>query len=183
VWLTPIPVGLREAAVAALDREDVVGFLTKASNDAGLSLVAKNVGELTERRLYEPALLHAWVGTRTNHIRCPMRVIRGLFEAADRERLRASGDPMPGEGPFTVYRGVAGRGPARRVRGISWTASLERAIWFARRYPNLADPAVYQLDVPQDAVLACVDDRQESEFLLLVDAAARPRLITGALRA
>jgi hypothetical protein len=78
----------------------------------------------------------------------------------------------------TVYRGVAGRGSARRVRGLSWTFSLEVAAWFAHRGSTifrLPDPAVYQLIVPEHQVLAYSDGRREGELLVLCDASSRPR--------
>src|SRR5215471_6491506 len=41
--------------------------------------------------------------------------MRSLFEAADRSKLREARDPLPNTGPFTSFRGVGGRGSARRV--------------------------------------------------------------------
>jgi hypothetical protein len=89
-----------------------------------------------------------------------------MFRVADRARLRAAGDPLP-EPPFTLYRGVAGRGPARRVRGFSWTASRERGPWFADRFTSLLhDPAVYTITVGEESILAYVNERQEEEFIV-----------------
>jgi hypothetical protein len=89
-----------------------------------------------------------------------------MFTRADRTKLRAAGDPLPGAGPFTVYRGVAGRGPARRVRGLSWTDDVEKAAWFAQRLPGLSDPAIYRVIVEGNEVFACNFGRGEREFIV-----------------
>ena len=70
---------------------------------------------------FGPALTQSW--------------IRGLLGWADREKLRACGDPLPGPGPFTIYRGVSS---ATCERGTSWTGTLERAWWFANRLGIIA---------------------------------------------
>jgi hypothetical protein len=63
------------------------------------------------------------------------------------------------------------------VRGYSWTASLERATWFARRFSYLEDPTVYRVTAPEAAVLAYVNaekGRDEQEFLVLLPPTVRP---------
>ena len=115
--------------------------------------------------LYEDALLLAYMGCSLNNHDFPLDSLRFLFDWADRERLRASGEPLPGPGPFILYRGVAGKGPARRVRGISWTRSVERARWFANQ-AGLHDPGVYRVEVEETSVLVYINVRQEDEFLI-----------------
>ncbi len=103
-----------------------------------------------------------------------MRAKRSLmFQSADRARLRAEGDPLPGHGPFTIYRGVAGDEPVRRVCGLSWTASLEMAREFAERFA-LPDPGVYQITVEESNVLAYVNAKGEEEFIVLLPESAEP---------
>ena len=121
------------------------------------------------------------IGTSMNHSKWPIRTLRKLFDRADRDRLRAAGDPIPGVGPFTIYRGVGGRGRARHVRGLSWPASRERARWFAQRAQifGLHDPAVYCVTVDACHVLAFVDSadangRGEEEFVVLLPQTLRP---------
>jgi hypothetical protein len=178
LWLDPIPEGLRTLAAENLDAGDVVGFLCRTSNVHSLDLVYWNLDALRARGLYERALLEAWAATRTNNHHWPVHELRYLFIQADRERLRAASDPLPGPGPFTVYRGVGGRGPARRVRGLAWTASEDKAWWFADRadWFRLADPAVYRVTVDEAHVLAYLNEsqRNEQEFLVLLPATARP---------
>jgi hypothetical protein len=173
MWLDPIPATLRGDALAELDRGDAVGFLCKAGNEYGLDLIYFNEQALKKRDVYESALLHAFIGTRTNNARWSMRDLVYLFGSADRARLRAAGQPLPAP-PFNLYRGVAGRGPARRVRSFSWTASPERALWFAKRFPGLHDPAIYTVTVGEADILEYVNDRQEQEFIVDLPASCRP---------
>jgi hypothetical protein len=170
VCLDGIPEVLHHEALACLQQRDVVGFLIKADNQLGLSLVARNAGLLASLEMYEIALLHALTSPRLNNSHWPPRKLHTLVARADPKRLRAAGDPLPGPGPYTLYRGVGGRGRARRVHGLSWTSSRRVAIWFANRAAScgLPDPAVYVITVPTRAVLAYSNDRQEEEFLVHV---------------
>jgi hypothetical protein len=109
-------------------------------------------------------LLVAYEKTRTNFSGWPLAGVKLLFRIADRKKLLESGEPLPGDGPFTIYRGVSGRGAARRIRGISWTGSLERAIWFAKRF-HLEKPTVFKVVVDKSLIYAYDNGRQEAEFL------------------
>jgi len=153
----------------------VSGFLITAGNEHSMALVSRNIEFLSARGLYEDALLDAFTAPHGNNSGWPAKHLRVLLKLADRDRLRACGDPLPGPGPFTVYRGVAGRGAARRVRGLSWTGDPGRARWFANRSGlcGLHDPAVFQMTIPASAVLAYVNEREEQEFLVLVPASVR----------
>jgi hypothetical protein len=121
---------------------------------------------LRERGLYEPALLYAFMTPKINNCGWPVSRLRELLGNADRDRLRQAGADLPGAGPFTLFRGVAGRGTQRRVRGLSWTLSFEKARWFATRYDWLPQPAVYHVVIDAEDVLAYVTDRNEEEFLV-----------------
>lgn len=179
MWLEPIPPPLRDRAVEALDAGDVVGFLVTASNESSLDLVFWNQAHLQARGVYERGLMAAFIATRTNNHGWPLDHLRLLFELADRDRLRNEGDPLPGTGPFTVYRGVAGHGLARRVRGLSWTASPEQAAWFAGRL-ELHDPAVFRVTVDENRVLAYSNERYEQEFIVSLPQSLRPmRVLDG----
>jgi hypothetical protein len=143
---------------------DILAVLICMPNTRNLRFVWDNFPILKERGFYEVALLHSWTITRTNYSGWPVSAIEFLFQIADRKRLREAGDPLPGDGPFTVFRGVSGNGAKRRVRGISWTASLERAVWFAKRFP-FEKPTVFKAIVGEPLIYAFCNDRDESEFL------------------
>lgn len=165
--LTDIPPALHRQAREAFEQGDVQGFLGYADNLYGLNIVFRNLPFLLRRSLYEQALFRAVTQTRTNHYG-GFGLLRFLVGMADRARLLASGDPLPGPGPFVLYRGVGGNGRARYIRGFSWTASLDRAIWFADRATRygLSNPAVYRAEVPAKYVLFHTNDRQEEEFFV-----------------
>jgi hypothetical protein len=173
LWLKPIPHVLREYAHAALESGDVTGFLCAAENEHSLELVYFNRKILIQMGLYEVGLLHAFIATRTNNFKWPLHELRYMFATADRSRLRAAGEPLPGPGPFTIFRGVSGIGPARRVRGVSWTTSEEKARWFALRH-SLPNPDVFRATVNEADVLAYTDDRSEQEFLVLLAEGNKP---------
>jgi hypothetical protein len=154
-----------EEAKSAWTENDILRILCYMSNERCLGFVLDNRPLLRERGLYEKALVYSYVGTRTNYSRWSPDLIKFLFSMADRRRLIEAGDPLPGNGPFTVYRGVSGRGAARRVRGISWTGSFERAVWFAKRFSDLEKPAVFRAVVDKSLIFGYSNDRQESEFL------------------
>ena len=166
LWIDSISAPLRTLAVEAFNRGDAPGFLATAGRDGGLELVLHNLHALQSRGIYETALLWAYGETKTNNLDVPPEIMTYLFAVADRKRLRAAGDPLPGPGPHTIYRGVAGRGRARRLRGWSWTASVEIARWFAGRNAELPAPAVFRVTVPTRAVLAYDNSRDEQEFLV-----------------
>jgi hypothetical protein len=122
---------------------DLEVLLSEISNRDGFYVVAANAEVLRKAGIYERVLLDVFVGSPTND--WPLAVISGLLAHANRRRLRAAGNPLPSRrGPFLLYRGVAGAPPRRRVRGFSWTDSIESAKRFALRIPNLCDPAVYR---------------------------------------
>ncbi|HEX4998925.1 MAG TPA: hypothetical protein VFY29_11905 [Terriglobia bacterium] len=174
MWLDAIPENLREQAAAKIAHGDVVGFLAAASNQHALDLVYWNADHLMRLGVYERALVEAFTAQRTNNHRWPLHELSWMFSRGDLGRLRAAGDPLPGPGPFTLYRGVAGHGNARRVRGLSWTDDRAKARWFAARL-KLADPAVFAVTIEESAVVAYVDDREEREFIVLLPENTRPK--------
>jgi hypothetical protein len=99
-------------------------------------------------------------------------VLKAVFDACDRDRLRAL-KPL-GErflhtksGRLTLFRGCAG--PEHRM-GMSWTPSLDKAIWYAAHhvaYYDLADPAVYVATVAV-ADIYCRLDHYDDDFIVYV---------------
>ncbi len=157
----PELIDLAKKAWAENDIMKVTGYMP---NTRRLSFLIDNYWAFKQHDLYEEALLDAYIGTRTNFSRWSVYLINYLFEKADRQKLLECGDPLPGDGPYIIYRGVSGRGAARRIRGISWTGSLERAIWFAKRF-YFEKPAVFEATVEKVLVYAYSNERNEAEFL------------------
>jgi len=178
VWLEPIPPDLHYNAIDALRSRDVAGFLITAANTYGIDLVTENMDLLQDLGIYEEALLDAFTSTRTNNAECSLENMRYLFESGRPAHFRKEGDRLPGPGPFKLYRGVAGKEPIRKARGLSWTSSLEIAAWFAARF-EFANPAVLEVTVEDAAVIAYMNSRgrHEREFIVLVPKSARVKTV------
>ena len=159
-------------------------LLSHIGNTDGLFVAAANKAVLQRAGIYEKVLLEAFVGTPTNH--WPLVLITSLFSFADPARLRAVGNPLPSSGPFLLYRGVAGKPPRRRVRGLSWTDDFRVAQSFACRVPGLVDQAVYRVRVREEDVLTYVGG-EEGEYIVRLPQTARPvrieERVTGDARA
>lgn len=166
---------IREFATERWEKGDIEGVLCMMSNERSMAFVADNWPILKKIGKYEKALLHCYVTIRTNYSNWSMDTLRFLFMQADIEILRKTGDPIPDQDVFTLYRGVSGIGRKRRVSGFSWTDSPNTAAWFARRFPDLPDPAVFKVTVPRESVMACCYDRQEREYLLLLPLPVKPQ--------
>ena len=126
--------------------------------------------------LYEQALYEAWDGCRVNWHHMPQAALKLVFEMADRDKLFALGAPLEGPGPFRVYRGVNGKGAARRVNGYSWTIDLDSACWFAMRWEFRGHPAVFYRDVMRKDIYFRTNERGESEFVCVpLPSRSKPR--------
>lgn len=167
---------LMAKANSYLQRRDILGVLCLIGNDRGLEFVTQNIQALKADGLFEMALVEAFTACRVNNNSWPLPVLRSLFcTVADRQKLRLLGPPLLGAGPFHLYRGVAGRGGSRRTAGISWTANLNAACWFAMRFADvLDDPGVYEYMADESEVLCRHNERNEDEYLLDVN---RPKLV------
>lgn len=151
---------------SALEEKDPGIVFVTMGNHEHLPFLFEHWWEFKEAGIYEDALLEAYTGCKSNWHSIPIDIIEYMFENADRDKLLSAGDSLPGDGPYTVYRGVAGTGAARRVRGFSWTSDFEKAKWFANRFKVILNkPMVYEATVEKDMVLAYSNSRDEQEFL------------------
>jgi len=166
---------IREFATKSWKEGDIEGVLCMMSNERSMCFVADNWFLLKKIGKYEEALLHAYYSIRTNYSNWSMDMLKFLFMQADIEEIRKGGDPIPDQETFTLYRGVSGIGRKRRVSGFSWTDSPNTAAWFARRFPDLLDPAVFSVTVPNKNVMACCYDRNEREYLLQLPLPVKPK--------
>lgn len=174
--VTANPLCRAQAEKAYLDG-DVFLFMVSADNQLGVELVAANAAALKERGILEECVFYAMTIPRINYYHY-YRELRRLLGQVDRAKLLAQGDPLPGSGPYRLYRGVAGRGPARRVRGFAWTFDREQAQWFADRYAYfLADPGVYVTTVGRDDVLF-FDEGREKEMAILLASRGRTERVS-----
>lgn len=116
--------------------------------------ILRNYRVLSALGVLEAAWLDAYV--HVSHFDgVGLDVLRAIFDACDRARLlelKPLGDAvaLTQNGRITLFRGCAG--PVHH-RGLSWTPSLDKAIWYAAHhaeYYDLGNVAVYAatLDVP-----------------------------------
>ena len=163
-----------EKAEQYREEGDIVSILFTMHWSYTLDFVNYNRLILKDCDLYEEALLTAYTCAKINWSDMSLQDLNLMFSLADRNKLLSSGDPLPDNEPFIIYRGVSGTGSKRRVRGISWTSSFDRAKWFATRFPDQANPAVFQLSVLKDDIYAYSNAVSEEEFLIDVGEHLKP---------
>ena len=111
---------------------------------ASLTFIVRNYRELGALGALEAPWLDAYV--HASHFNAHgVSVLKAVFDACDRKRLRSLkplGDDAIGR--LTLFRGCAG--PVHSW-GMSWTSSLDKAIWYAAHHAefyNLSDPPSFQ---------------------------------------
>lgn len=67
------------------------------------------------------------------------------------------------DGFLTVYRGESSKSKSYKREAISWTTSLDKAIWFSNRFSDKG--TVYRARVHIDNVLAYITTRSEEEII------------------
>lgn len=176
-----VPSVFHQDIADAFAERDGCGLLAYLNNTEHLDFVFQNMRVLRDVGLYEEALVFAFSSTRTNNAKWNEDVLEFMFRFGDGQRLRNCGAALPSGSTFTIYRGVSGHGRARRIRGFSWTDSLDAACWFALRF-GLANPAVFQATVTSDDVLVFIEDRKEREFVLQPEKPTRLKLTVEEIR-
>ncbi len=187
--LSLVPEGAFEQVPEMWQAGDIAGILFTMGDNDGFEFVFSNLDPLKRAGLYESALFQAYIGIRL----CPPNLIdktgirrltphelQSLFQFADRCKLRKQGDPLPGEGPFTLYRGVMNIHNTKNIRSISWTASPHIAAWFATRFKHLKEgyePGVYRITVPEENVFFYTNERSEQEFVVELPSGIKARRV------
>ncbi len=118
-------------------------------------------------RFFTPEQLRQLIGDWWTQIEYPSQI--ALRQPQVLDLFRAAGfvaNPADVAQPtevLTVYRGVQGEGSPR---GLSWTTELDRAVWFARRWPFLPLGTVWAAEVPPKHVLGIFHNREEAEVVV-----------------
>ncbi len=159
------PEGHHGACRAFIERDAGDFNFATHNNLYALGLVLDNWMALKSRGMLEKCIAEAWTASRTNNAGFPAVYVQDVLWACDRRKLQAAGDPMPAGDRFTLYRGVAGKHPHRRVHGMAWTDSLGCACWFAVRMPHLERPEVVTATVARDEVFFFASGRTEREYV------------------
>ena len=170
--LSLVPEDFMYMAVKSLLRDEIDGVLCMIDNMLGFEFLKKNWDELKQDGLLEEAFLYAYTSPRANVQHVQASVIMFMASHCNRDKLQACCDKMPEGDSFTLFRGIAGNGAKRRKRGLSWTGDFEKAKWFATRYMEkhrIACPAVVQAIVPRESVLFYTNERNEDEYVCLLE--------------
>lgn len=130
------------------------------------ALVRGNTKILIEKGMYEAALVAAISHPKRNNFDWSPSFLYSALYMADKDKIRAITDPIPEGDKFTLYRGVAGPRYRRFARSISWTDDFDVAAWFACRYKELEDPAVYKTTVSRKSIVYFHDYKGEREFIV-----------------
>lgn len=161
----------KEEVAADLQAGSLTEWFVWQNNGEKTYAVLDHLPELAAMGLVETAIVEGFTDGKCGHPNIAPDYWEELLSMCDREKLRSATDPMPGPGPFVVYRGAAGPRGSRHARGLSWTSNLDLACWFARRWKQLNDPAVYTATIESDEVYFFTEGRNESEFVV------RPRKV------
>ena len=92
--------------------------------------------------------------------------LTNMFKRADKEFLMSETEykkwqDLPEK--LTIYRGVTEYN-GKNIRALSWTTNYDTAKWFAGRYGEKGK--VYQAEIDKKHILACIDQRGESEIIV-----------------
>lgn len=133
---------------------------------AGFEFIVRNYRQLASLGVLEEAWLDAYV--HASHFNAHgLSVLKSIFDACDRARLRSLkplGDARSSNGRITLFRGCAG--PVHTM-GMSWTSSLDKAIWYAAHHAefyDLGNRAVYVAIVSATDIY-CRLDHYDDDFI------------------
>lgn len=149
--------------VSAADAQQVRVAIQRGDNFYGyipseaLGFIVRNYRALAQLQALEAAWLDCYVHS-SNFSVYGIETIKAIFDACDRERLRRlkpltqiAGDRA------TLFRGCAG---PEHTLGMSWTTSLDKAIWYAAHhaaYYDITNRAVYVTSIPVSEIYCCLD--------------------------
>lgn len=159
--------------------ENFHGYIPASS----LEFIVRNYRELAALGALEAPWLDAYV--HASHFNAHgLSVLKAVFDACDRDRLRSL-KPLAGDATIaqrlTLFRGCAG--PVHTM-GMSWTSSLDKAIWYAAHHAefyDLSDCAVYVVTVPADDIY-CRLDHYDNDFIAYPQGAWRIEVPSGEFR-
>ena len=148
----------RAHVIQAIERaETFTGYIPGKA----FQFVLANYKPLAEMKVLEvnwmPAYIHA------SHFRdVPLRQLQDVFDTCRKDVLQEQfpiyvGDHFSRGERFSLFRGCAG--PDHRM-GMSWTSSLDKAIWYAAHhaaYYDLGNVALYVAAVNRDEIYCCGD--------------------------
>jgi hypothetical protein len=188
---SPDPECLDFAGLSEKDADTVKEVIARGENFAGyipennLEFVIRNYKCLAAIGILEEPWLTAYEhASHFNNYGYP--VIKAVFDACDRSRLLEL-KPLGADLSYakrerlTLFRGCAG---PEHSWGMSWTPSLDEAIWYATKhatYYGLDNPTVYVATVPVTDIY-CRLDHYRVEFIVTPREAWRVDVPAGEFR-
>ncbi len=160
--------GLSEAGANAVKTaiargENFYGYIPST----GFEFIVRNYQELAVLGALEEAWLDAYV--HASHFEVyGLPILKAIFDACDRTRLRSLkplGSAHDANDRVTLFRGCAG--PVHTM-GMSWTSSLDKAIWYAAHHAafyELGNCAVYAAIVSAGEIY-CRLDHYDADFIV-----------------
>lgn len=120
---------------------------------------------------FSTCLADAWVSSEnpSQDVNCSLGMLISWFEQADKKILMEADDyqvyvSLPDE--LRIYRGVA---VGREPKGLSWTAELGKAKWFAHRFDRDDKTGYIETAIAKkEDVLAYFNTRGEDELVVNV---------------
>ncbi len=154
--------------VAIADGDD----LRWCFGERSLKFILRNYAKLAEQGQLEQSWLSTYL--QTSHFQeVGFEKLKAIFDTCNRARLQALSIPVRKDistERVSLFRGCAG--PVHTL-GMSWTTSLDKAIYYATWHAELhlergepAKMAVYATTVYTDEIY-CRLDRNEQEFLVV----------------
>jgi hypothetical protein len=160
-----------DAVTSAIRRsENFHGYIPSES----LDFIVRNYRALASLGALEAAWLDAYV--HASHFAAhPLETLKAIFDACDPRRLqhlKPVGDlgALSQNERVTLFRGCAG---PRHTLGMSWTQSLDKAIWYAAHHVahyDLSNPKVYVATISIESIY-CRLDHYDGDFIALPDEA------------
>jgi hypothetical protein len=152
-------------AGALARRENFCGYIPSQA----FEFILLNACALRSQGALEDAWLDAYLN-QSHFADHGFEVVKAIFDMCDRSRLQAAKAvdgpiAIARSGRVSLFRGCAG--PVHHL-GMSWTASLDKAIWYAAHkaaYYDQTNLAVYAATVALEEIY-CRLDRNEEEFIV-----------------
>jgi hypothetical protein len=155
------------AGLTERDTNEVRNAIARGENFHGyipaesLGFIIRNYRILAPMGALEAAWLDAYVHS-SHFCEHGLSVVKSIFDACNWERLCmlkpfCQALTFEKEGRFTLFRGCAGQAHSMCM---SWTRSLDKAVWYAAHhveYYDLANPAVYVATMPMAEIYCRAD--------------------------
>lgn len=165
------PQGLKEWKKIMRERIDSItsigGLFLYVNKPYSMTLL-KYVQHYLSSQDYAKMLAECWIREEQPNMNPSITKteLTNMFKRADKKFLMSEREykkwhDLPEK--LTIYRGVTEYN-GENIRALSWTTNYDTGKWFAGRYGEKGK--VYQADIDKKHILACIDQRGESEIIV-----------------